>query len=1093
MQSQTAYPILNALAHPAAVLDSNGEVIGTNLAWREREASRSSATPTEGAAEDRPFLRRLGTLLNCGDKLPSMVATGFEQVLSAEVETFCCDVDPAEHGSLEWIRCRGNRFVERDGKWAILVVVEEATLPGSQSPEGDGSRASSSLVSKEHFMKVFHSSSHAALLLDANGFLDCNHPAVRLLRYENREQILRLKPWDISPPRQPDGSSSRERSEEIEAEAYRQGSTRFDWVLKAADGSRVPVEVTLTSVRIDGVSVLHAELKDCAELQEVESALASKQALLRSLLDSIPDLIFYKDLDGVYFGCNEAFAELVGQPKGEIVGKTDLDLFDLEVGAFFQRMDREMLESGRAKQNEEWVTYPDGSRVLLDTLKTPYFGAGGECLGLIGISRNITDRYFAQRARDHSERILSGTFNSLQDLIVVVDRELRVVMTNGRNGAAALPNPEVGRLYCVGCVNRRAEPCDDCYVRKVFKTGKQEKREVEDPQNGRWFILQLSPIRDEKGDVCQVVKLVRDVSKRRKMEEALRASEEQYRMIYDSSRDAILQATTEGELVGANQTAIAMFRCRDEAQLLSCGLSGVSAVYQEDGTKSSEKVKAMLAETVEKGPHQFEWVHRRLDGTEFLASVHLTPMTVAGRQLVHGTLRDVTHQKRAAEALRESEEKFRSIASSAQDAIVMMDSYGNISFWNNAAEKIFGYPRHQAIGRPVHQLLSMPSARQGFQGAFPEFQRSGHGRLIGRTVETDAVRADGAVFPIEISLSAVRLKNEWHALAIIRDISARKQAEGELREHRERLAELVEERSQKLIEAERQMLQAEKLASVGRLAAGVAHEINTPVQYIGDNLTALEDFVGDLARMIELYRGLVADLPRDPGVEEKRAAIAEAEAAADLEFILADAPQAIAQGKEGVQRVSQIVRAMKDFSHADRGQANSIDLNHALASTLTVARNEYKYHAEIETFFAALPPVECFASELNQVFLNLVINAAHAIAATGQPGKITVRTHWTDEDHVEVTITDTGTGIPEEIRTQIFDPFFTTKEVGQGTGQGLSIAHQIVVGKHRGKLWFETEMGKGTTFHVRIPISMPNDSAVAKRVNDEQEADPVCG
>ena len=295
------------------------------------------------------------------------------------------------------------------------------------------------------------------------------------------------------------------------------------------------------------------------------------------------------------------------------------------------------------------------------------------------------------------------------------------------------------------------------------------------------------------------------------------------------------------------------------------------------------------------------------------------------------------------------------------------------------------------------------------------------------------------------------------------------------------LEHLVKERSAELLAAQRQLLISEKLASVGQLAAGIAHEINTPIQYIGDNLQALSEYFDDLLSVIHKYREVVALARSGEATPEAFDALGAVEEEHDLEYILNDAPNAVAQGLEGVKRVVHIVRAMKDFSHVNRSELSITDINHVLESTLTVARNEYKYVADVETDFGELPQIECYVSDLNQVFLNLLVNAAHAIADTGKRGTITIKTRARGDD-VEVRITDTGTGIPEEIRDKIFDPFFTTKEVGQGTGQGLNIAHQIVVGKHGGTLSLETEVGKGTTFCLRIPIQ-----AVAPATPDEKD------
>jgi signal transduction histidine kinase len=272
----------------------------------------------------------------------------------------------------------------------------------------------------------------------------------------------------------------------------------------------------------------------------------------------------------------------------------------------------------------------------------------------------------------------------------------------------------------------------------------------------------------------------------------------------------------------------------------------------------------------------------------------------------------------------------------------------------------------------------------------------------------------------------------------------------------------------------RELTAAQKLESVGRLAAGVAHEINTPVQFVSDNVQFVRTSMTDLATIVNAYRELQAAVSSgtDPGVAALRAA--ETEKTADLEYLLENVPLALDSSIEGLGRIATIVRSMKEFAHPDQAQKKLADLNHAIRSTLVIAHNEYKYVADMETHFADLPPVQCHLGEINQVVLNLLVNASHAIADvvkdTAERGKLTVRTRL-DGDAVEISIADTGTGIPEAIRDRIFDPFFTTKEVGKGTGQGLALAHNTIVIRHGGTLRCETECGKGTTFIIRLPIN----------------------
>ena len=275
---------------------------------------------------------------------------------------------------------------------------------------------------------------------------------------------------------------------------------------------------------------------------------------------------------------------------------------------------------------------------------------------------------------------------------------------------------------------------------------------------------------------------------------------------------------------------------------------------------------------------------------------------------------------------------------------------------------------------------------------------------------------------------------------------------------------------------ESQLAQAQKLESIGQLAAGIAHEINTPAQYVGDNARFLHEVCDGLERVHELYDQLLERLRSENLAKDLVQKIEAVSAEIDLEYLKEEAPKAVLQSIDGIERISRIVRAMKEFSHPGTDSKINIDLNKAIESTITVAKNEWKYVAEMLTDFDPnLPPVPCLPAEINQVILNMIINASHSIAdvlkknGSEQKGTITITTR-TRDNFAEISIGDTGTGIPENIRLKIFDPFFTTKEVGKGTGQGLAISHSVVVDKHGGTITFDSEVGKGTVFFIRLPL-----------------------
>jgi two-component system NtrC family sensor kinase len=279
---------------------------------------------------------------------------------------------------------------------------------------------------------------------------------------------------------------------------------------------------------------------------------------------------------------------------------------------------------------------------------------------------------------------------------------------------------------------------------------------------------------------------------------------------------------------------------------------------------------------------------------------------------------------------------------------------------------------------------------------------------------------------------------------------------------------------------ERDLRQAQKFEAVGQLAAGIAHEINTPIQYIGDNISFLQESFDDITKVLKTYGQHWQTLSENGGIP---AAVEEAMSqeieTADLDYLFAEIPKTLEQSLDGVGRVKKIVLAMKDLSHPGNDEKTAVDINKILESTITVCRNEWKYVAEMETLFAPdLPLIPCFASEISQVFLNIIVNSAHAIndctegGAKGR-GKISITTRKA-EDRVQTLITDTGGGIPEAIQDRVFDPFFTTKARGKGTGQGLAIARRVV-DKHQGVLFFESQKGVGTTFVIELPTVSADD------------------
>ncbi len=414
--------------------------------------------------------------------------------------------------------------------------------------------------------------------------------------------------------------------------------------------------------------------------------------------------------------------------------------------------------------------------------------------------------------------------------------------------------------------------------------------------------------------------------------------------------------------------------------------------------------------------------------------------------------RDVTEEYARRDELRRSEQRYRELFSNMQDAVAVYDAVDDgqdfvIREFNAAACRAEGITRDQVIGRRVTER-------------FPGVEEMGLLAVLQRVAAT-ATPAHLPVCQYQDGRICGWRENSVYRLptgevvAIYRDLTEQKKAEEDQRQ------------------LETQLRQAQKLEAVGQLAAGIAHEINTPTQFIGDSLDFLSDSFRAEQELLAKYQEAVGTMAGTPGFESALQTLKGAEDAADHEYIKENAPAAFERALDGIARIAAIVRAMKEFAHPDQREKSPADLNHALETTLTIARNEYKYVADIETDFGELPPVACHLGDLNQAFLNLLVNAAHAIAdvvgASGGRGRIRVSTRH-EGSTVRIQIADTGRGIPENIRDRIFEPFFTTKEVGRGSGQGLPIARSVVVERHGGALTFESEIGKGTTFTITLPI-----------------------
>ena len=442
----------------------------------------------------------------------------------------------------------------------------------------------------------------------------------------------------------------------------------------------------------------------------------------------------------------------------------------------------------------------------------------------------------------------------------------------------------------------------------------------------------------------------------------------------------------------------------------------------------------------------------RRDGSELPVSFKSSPILEAGA--VTGAvvvLRDVSEQRRHERILTQSRNTYQTLLDNLPEQVVYKNAELACISANRSFAESVGRQPNEIPGKRARDLFEADQARRiemadrrvvatGKRIKFEDVQQRGDACVYTQTIASPVFDQSGEVIGV---------------LTIIWDITHLKEAEKE----RQRM--------------EIQLHQAQKLESVGQLAAGIAHEINTPVQFVSDNTNFLRDAFGDLDHLLSGYRALFDGLDEPFDREALAGRLRAIEDAADLDYLREEIPGAIDQSMSGLQRISKIVLAMKEFSHPGNNEKTPVDLNRAIQSSIEVSRNEWKYQARLTTDFDPnLPLVPVLPGEFNQVILNLIINASHAIQAAygdDSKGEIGISTRLLDE-HVEVRVSDNGTGIPAEIRQRVFDPFFTTKEVGKGTGQGLAIAYSAIVDKHQGSIELESTPGVGTTFIIRLPL-----------------------
>ncbi len=572
----------------------------------------------------------------------------------------------------------------------------------------------------------------------------------------------------------------------------------------------------------------------------------------------------------------------------------------------------------------------------------------------------------------------------------------------------------------------------------------------------QWFIIRGLPMRDAAGQIVRWFGTCTDFHDRKGAEVALRESEERFRVMFELASIGMAQSDPKtGQWLRVNQKMCAITGYSAD-EMLRLGFAEM-ITHPEDWQKQCEAHQRTVRG--EGSEYRVEKRYLRKDGSIAWVNVNATLIWDAAGQPFRGmsTIEDITERKRLDERLAQEHNLSEAIINNMPGLFYLFTEKGRFLRWNRRSETASGYSGEEIARMHPLDIIAAQHKELVAKEIWQVFA-TGFGQ-----VEASLLTKQGEQVPYHFTGATALVDGQPCLVGAGTDITERKRLE--------------EERSR----MELHLRHSQKLEAIGQLASGISHEINTPVQFIGDNTRFLGEIFGGLDQLLDKCGQLIEAGRIQCVTPELVAECGSLWEAADVNYLRAEVPSALRQTLEGIERISKIVRAMKDFSHPGTDEKALVDLNRLVESTLTVSRNEWKYVADLVTDFdPALTAVPCLPGEFNQVILNLVVNAAHAITdalghGTTSKGTLTVTTRRID-GWAEVRLTDTGTGIPESARPHIFEPFFTTKDVGRGTGQGLAIAHSVIADKHGGTIRFETEMGKGTTFILQLPLVAPQNT-----------------
>ena len=824
-----------------------------------------------------------------------------------------------------------------------------------------------------------------------------------------------------------------------------------------------------------------AVFQDRTKQENMAQSLADMDTRFRDLADTALDWFWETDADHRLIFLSQQIAAILSINPVAAVGQT-FQQIGLHCCADSVRQYQTGLESRQPFHDQVFHAKPaDGGEArTLRISGTPIFDSQHHFKGYRGVGVDITREIIAEVRAREVRQILEDSIASLADGVVVYNRDHKIVTCNqayldvlGADNVSQVAGLTLEQIL------RKFKSCFS-FPNSDFDGWLKSRLELHANATGKPFIIHLSDGRWIMSRECRmagggVVGVRTDITEIKRRENEMETLKSRYQLILDSAGEGIIGLDNAGLITFGNQTAHSLLRY-EPGTLVGLSFAHDIQLAELEGQSITSVYMDGVAQRVTN--QVFKCYDGKAMPVDYFAAPKLQDDVISGAVVVFrdATLRqqyeqamdtiqqdlerlvnertqqlsrEVAIRSRTEAALRESRARMKGITDCLLEGVLVVNGGGDIMFANPAAHTMICPDCPDEMeGLPMDQFLYL-----GHQ--VPTYFADSPWRAV---VKGDgAVRNDDAIFTtsdgrqLTVAYACSQLVVEGGTLAAVilfRDIKELKDAQWDA-------------------------MQASRLASVGQLAAGIAHEINTPTQYIGDNLRFIQDSFQSFHKVLEGVK-LIAE---QTGGTAQLQDLFQAE---DIDYLIDELPSAITQSQQGVDQVRRIVLSMKEFSHPGSSDKVINNINRALESTLMVCRNTWKQVSEVETHFDPdLPQILCFASELNQVFLNLIINATHAIEEAGKPGlgRITITTR-TSKDWLEVEVKDTGTGVPDAIRDRIFDPFFTTKPVGKGTGQGLAICRDVVVNKHGGRLDIESVSGEGATFTVRLPILVSEDAVV---------------